>query len=102
MILKKRKSAISTVLIDNERVRVTEYFFAPGSETGWHKHLWDYIVVPQTDGNLLLESIEGQETRTTLFRGDPYYRKAGVEHNVINSGKLELTFIEIEIKAYPL
>ena len=38
-------------LIDNDRVRVTQYRFSPGSETKWHLHEWDYVVIPQTDGN---------------------------------------------------
>jgi quercetin dioxygenase-like cupin family protein len=27
-----------TVLIENERVRVTRWHFAPGASTGWHRH----------------------------------------------------------------
>ena len=52
---------IADCLIDNDRVRVTQYRFSPGSETKWHLHEWDYIVIPQTDGELLLVDAEGQE-----------------------------------------
>ena len=45
-----------TVFIDNEKTRVTEWRFAPGAETGWHRHAYDYVVVPGTDGQLLLQS----------------------------------------------
>ena len=48
-----------TRLIDNERVRVTEWRFAPGAATGWHRHEHDYVVVPLYDGNLRI--VEGGE-----------------------------------------
>ena len=56
----KRSKAKSTVQIDNDRVIVTEWRFAPGAETGWHRHGYDYIVVPQTTGKLLLETESGE------------------------------------------
>ena len=40
------KTAIADCLIDNDRVRVTQYRFSPGSETKWHLHEWDYVVIP--------------------------------------------------------
>ena len=50
----KNKIATSTVQIDNKSVKVTEYSFSPGSETTFHKHEMDYIVVPINDGELQL------------------------------------------------
>ena len=95
-----REQASSTIQVDNERVRVTEYTFESGAETTFRRHEWDYVVVPQTDGELLLVDGDGNETRASLTSGTSYYRKAGVEHNVINAGDQPLTFIEIEMKAY--
>jgi mannose-6-phosphate isomerase-like protein (cupin superfamily) len=97
-----RPAAAATVQVDNERVRVTEYRFSPGAETGWHRHGWDYVVVPQTDGDLLIVGPGGEESRAALGRGVSYYRAAGVEHNVINAGATVLVFIEIEMKAHPV
>ena len=54
-----RPQASSRVFIDNPRTRVTEWRFAPGAETGWHRHGYDYVVCPATDGKLLLETPEG-------------------------------------------
>ena len=95
----QRKKAKANIQIDNERVRVTEYSFDKNEETGFHVHQWDYVVIPQTDGLLLLIDDNDVETTTTLVKGQPYYREAGVSHNVINIGKEKLVFIEIEIKA---
>ena len=30
--------------------------------------------------------------------GEPYFRKAGVEHDVINRGDEEVVFVEMELK----
>ena len=38
------------------------------------------------------------EIRSNLSRGLSYFRNSGVEHNVINVGKKDLIFIELEIK----
>ena len=97
-----RSSAVATVQEDNDRVRVTEYRFAPGAETTPHVHQWDYVVVPQMDGELLIIEPDGNEARARLTRGQSYYRQAGVNHNVINVGGGELVFIEVEMKAHPI
>ena len=91
------KQAIASVQVDNERVAVTEWRFAPDAETGWHRHQHDYVVVPLNTGTLLLKSKAG-ESRSELVCGQSYFRKAGVEHNVINASGAEFAFIEIEIK----
>ena len=92
-----RPAAVPTVQIDNEHVVVTEWRFPPGGETGWHRHGMNYVVVPQTTGNLLLETPEGNIT-SSLTQGVSYSRSVGVEHNVINPNETEFVFIEIEIK----
>ena len=51
-----RAAAVPTVQVDNDIVKVTEWRFAPGAETGWHRHDYDYVVVPVTNGRLLLET----------------------------------------------
>ena len=86
-----------TVQIDNERVKVTLWTFAPGAETGQHVHPYDYVVVPMTSGTLRL--VEAGGTRATqLTAGVAYSRQAGVSHNVINANTYEFRFIEVEIK----
>ena len=98
----QRKKAVANVQIDNEKIRVTEYSFNKNEETGFHIHQWDYVIIPQTNGQLLLIDDNEVETAAKLIKGEPYYRKAGVSHNVINNGKQKLVFIELEIKAHPI
>ena len=93
----ERPQATPSVRIDDGRVKATEWAFAPGAETGWHRHEYDYVVVPLTDGQLLIEEPGGTTATAELSQGMPYARKAGVEHNVINAGNTELRFLDIEI-----
>ena len=90
--------AVPTVQIDNERVRVTEWRFAPGAETGFHEHGMDYVVVPSADGRLKLVGPDGAISFAELKLGQSYTRKVGVRHNVINANDFEYAFVEIELK----
>ena len=90
--------AKSTVFIDNERTRVTEWRFAPGASTGWHRHEYDYVVVPLLDGKLELASADDEPKVAELSAGVPYFRQVGVEHDVTNVNGFEYAFIEIEFK----
>jgi quercetin dioxygenase-like cupin family protein len=92
-----RPKAQPTVQVDNERVKVTEWRFAPAAETGWHRHAYDYVVVPMTTGKLLLHDGK-KETLADLTAGGAYYRPVGVEHNVMNANEFEFVFVEIEFK----
>ena len=93
----KRPQATATVRIDDGRVKATEWAFVPGAETGWHVHAHDYVIVPLTDGLLLLEEPGGTTRKAGLTHGIPYARKAGVEHNVVNDGADGMRFLEVEI-----
>lgn len=89
--------AQSTLQLENDRVRVTEWRFAPGAATGWHRHEYDYVVVPMTTGRLLLKEPGGERT-ADLTTGISYARSAGVEHDVINANDFEFVFVEVELK----
>jgi beta-alanine degradation protein BauB len=92
------KTAKPTVQIDNARTRVTEWRFAPGAATGFHRHEYDYVVVPQTTGRLKIVDAQGAETIAELTAGSPYFRNVGVEHDVINANDHEFVFVEVEFK----
>mgnify|MGYP001816222925 CR=1 FL=1 len=90
--------AVPIVKIDDERVRVTEWRFAPGAATGWHRHELDYVVVPLTTGRLKIIGPEGAESFAELVQGEPYSRPAGVEHDVVNANDYDFAFLEVETK----
>ncbi len=93
-----RAQAVATQQIDNERVRVTQFRFPPGSETGHHVHGYDYVVVPIIGGRLTMTDDDGKATQAELKLGESYNRPAGVSHNVINETDAEIAFVEIELK----
>lgn len=92
-------TAEAIVHVDNDRARVTEWRFAPGAATGWHRHEYPYVITPVTDGAVRIVGPDGAESLAEMVAGRSYYRDAGVEHDVINAGPGELRFVEVEWKA---
>jgi mannose-6-phosphate isomerase-like protein (cupin superfamily) len=50
-----------------------------------------------TTGPLAITSATG-DTTAQLTTGQPYFRAAGAEHDVVNPNPTEFAFIEIELK----
>ena len=97
----KPAAAVPTPQVDDERVRVTKWSFAPGARTGWHRHDYAYVVVPLTTGRLRLHSGDGV-SEAELTAGQAYSRPAGIEHDVENANDYDFAFIEVELKDRPL
>ncbi len=93
-----RPPCTATEVIDDARVRVTRFDFVPGAETGWHRHGHDYVITTLTDCHMQLEEPAGATQRVVIPAGTAYRRDQGIEHNVINGGDAEMSFIEIELK----
>ena len=93
-----RPACIATVLVDDDRVRVSRFDFAPGAETGWHRHGHDYVITAITDCHMLLEEPGGGSRKVLVPAGTAYRRSEGVEHNVVNDGDAAMTFVEVELK----
>ncbi|MEM9781399.1 MAG: cupin domain-containing protein [Pseudomonadota bacterium] len=90
-------TATGTVLIENARTRVTEWRFAGrGANTGWHRHDYDYVVVPLFDGALEIDLPDGTTVEAPMQNGVPYFRELGVEHDVRSANDFECAFIEVE------
>ena len=90
--------AVAVTLVDDELVRVTRFDFAPGAQTGWHTHGFDYVITALTDCMMRLEDPDGQSRDVLVPSGSAYRRNAGVQHNVINAGDAVMSFVEVEIK----
>ena len=91
-------TARARVKIDNGRVRVTEWHFPQrGSNTGWHRHEYDYVIVPLFDGWLEILGPDGKRDRAKLTSGEPYFRERGIEHDVVSDNGFPCTFVEIEL-----
>jgi quercetin dioxygenase-like cupin family protein len=92
-------SAKSDTQIDNDEVRVTEWRLEPGSATGHHRHEMDYVIVPVTNSDMTIVAPDGSRSIAKLQIGKSYFRKAGVEHDVLNETKDAIVFLEVELKA---
>ncbi len=93
-----RPACTATQMIDDARVRVTRFDFAPGAETGWHRHGHDYVITTLTDCEMLLEEPGGGSRSVFIPAGTAYRRAEGVEHNVVNGGAAPMSFVEVELK----
>ncbi|MCL8482533.1 MULTISPECIES: cupin domain-containing protein [Bradyrhizobium] len=91
-------SAQSDVQVDTPEVRVTEWRLAPGSATGRHIHEMDYVIVPVTAGEMMIVAPSGERSKAQLAVGKSYFRKAGVEHDVLNETGSDIVFLEVELK----
>lgn len=91
-------SAKSDVQIDNAEVRVTEWRLEPGSATGHHTHGMDYVIVPVTNSAMTIVAPDGTRSTAQLAIGKSYFRKAGVEHDVLNETSATIVFLEVELK----
>ena len=88
-----RGKAVPTLQIDNDRVVVTEWRFAPGAETGWHRHAHDYVVVPQTTETIIRTHAANREAQSR----QGVLSAMGALANVVNA-KDRFVFVEVEIK----
>ena len=93
-----RPACTATQMIDDARVRVTRFDFAPGAETGWHRHGLDYVITAITDCHMRLEEPGGGTRHVIVPAGTAYRRVEGVEHNVVNDGAAVMSFVELELK----
>jgi quercetin dioxygenase-like cupin family protein len=85
---------------ENDDVRITEWRLEPGAATGYHRHEYDYAVIPLTAGTIKATGPAG-ESVMELTAGQAYFRKAGVEHDVVNVDNAPYTFVEVELKRQP-
>ena len=81
--------------IANARTRVTRHRLAPGAHTGWHRHEYDYVVVPISGGRMRIVE-GGKEAFADLASGLAYFRPAW-STNVFNDLDRELVFVEVEL-----
>ena len=96
--IRRCSAAKSDVQVDTPEVRVTEWRLAPGSATGHHTHEMDYVIVPVTAGEMTIVAPNGDRSKAQLGVGKSYFRKAGVQHDVLNETSTEIVFLEVELK----
>jgi mannose-6-phosphate isomerase-like protein (cupin superfamily) len=56
------------------------------------------VIVPVTSGEMTIVAPTGERTKAQLGAGKSYFRKAGVQHDVLNETAAEIVFLEVELK----
>jgi mannose-6-phosphate isomerase-like protein (cupin superfamily) len=56
------------------------------------------VIVPVTSGEMTIVVPGGGRSKAQLSVGKSYFRKAGVEHDVLNETAKEIVFLEVELK----
>ncbi len=89
---------LSDIVVDNSEVRVQEVQIAPGGMLHKHTHKYPFLVVALSD--LDLHNMPQGKPAATVHRkaGEVIWASSGTTHEVMNVGKQEAHFIEIEFK----
>ena len=86
------------ILFENEHLRVWSVKLDPGQKQPWHQHLLPYLIVPMTDGDIEIKSIDGTSYRVQDKAGRAIWRDAGEVHDLLNHGNAVYRNVLIEIK----
>jgi quercetin dioxygenase-like cupin family protein len=89
----------STILYENDAVRVWAVIVEPGAKQLWHRHLLPYLIVPLTGGDIEIESMDGVIRRPKEKVGEVMWREAGEVHELRNTGSSVYRNILVELKS---
>ena len=84
------------VLVDNDKVNVSEVTFEPGAVADWHSHP-QHTVYAVNDVSMRVE-VEGKQASTALLKPGQAIWSPAVRHKTTNTGKASFTIIVTEIK----
>lgn len=91
----------TTLLFENDRVRVWDLRLAPGEGTGLHRHTTDYLYVVIGDGTLqTVDSAGNKQPPRRMADGEVVFRPIEKEavHEAVNAGETPWRNIVIELK----
>lgn len=94
--IKVAPNVYKKVLLENDKVRVLEVVFAPGTSTAWHSHP-NHSVYALTSGKIQITDKGKPATTIDVKMGTAMYLPA-VTHMAKNTGTTTLKLIVTEIK----
>jgi beta-alanine degradation protein BauB len=92
----KAEPESTSLIMENEHVRVFGVKFKPGQKTTMHSHP-NHVIYVLKDGKLKIELPDGTRNEVSLKAGQAIWMNAG-QHAVENLGKTEASNIIIELK----
>jgi quercetin dioxygenase-like cupin family protein len=84
------------ILLDNEKVNVTEYTFKPGAVADWHSHPQNSVYTV-TDAKMKVE-IKDQNAKINEVKAGMAMWSPVITHRVTNVGEKEFIVVITEIK----
>lgn len=89
----------TSVVFENEHVRVWEVRLEPGEVQQWHKHDHPYLIIGIESANNRMEFLDGSEARhMDETAGHVVYRSAGKVHRLTNEGRTRYVNRLVELK----
>ncbi|MBC7933525.1 MAG: cupin domain-containing protein [Rubrivivax sp.] len=87
-----------TLVLENERVRISRLVLAPGQSIEMHAHALRGLGVAVSEGRIAVE-VPGEKVRTVKFKpGDKQWYEGGTKHSLRNVGSAPFEAVEIELK----
>jgi beta-alanine degradation protein BauB len=86
----------TTLIMENEFVRVFDVKFKPGQKTVMHSHP-HHVVYALKDGKLKITLPDGKTNEISIKAGQAMWLEAG-QHAVENPGKTEVDNVIVELK----
>jgi beta-alanine degradation protein BauB len=87
---------VSTLVMENDRVRVLDIKFKPGQKTVMHSHP-DHVLYVLKGSKIKMTLPSGSTNEVNLKAGQAFWMNAG-QHAVENLGKTEAHNLVIEMK----
>jgi quercetin dioxygenase-like cupin family protein len=84
------------ILLDNEKVNVTEYTFKPGAVADWHSHPQNSVYTV-TDAKMKVE-VKDKGTKVNEVKAGQAMWSPAITHRVTNVGEKDFTVAITEIK----
>ncbi len=89
----------TSVVFENEQVRVWEVRLEPGEVQDWHLHHHPYVIIGIEGANNRMEFLDGSEPRhMSETAGHVVYREAGKVHKLTNEGQTRYVSRLVELK----
>lgn len=89
------KVAGSSMVLDNDLIRVERLLLAPGQSTGLHAHARSNLLVAVHDATLRLEAEARPAIRLPMKPGDFDWHTGGLSHTITNVGTTPFEAIEV-------
>ena len=89
----------STVLFENERVKIWNLIVDPGQSSDWHLHGRDYVTIVVEGGGLTVEFEDGTQESSPSDLGTWRYHGEHKVHRVHNEGSRRYKNVLVELKS---